>query len=328
MGDLFLLGLRILAGTSGLLLIAAAAFLYEGEEKQVQSVLEDWWVRIDDLGRTAVSRHVAFYMVVASKAEKVLVRLVGPRILGAQTILRFPILAFGILGLTVGLSAGDWKYFLVGVVVGLLACSPSMVFFGTLAVAIAFVAVLEPSGLPSLALAFGSLVLLGSINLPFIFFVRRAFREASGISQEGFRARWLVLLLPVMVGRVTIVIFGLFVVVIFGASEHLAEPGAGQFRDPVGFLGGAGIFITSSLGKGIFTFSLLMPWLGLLPYSVLVGALLVNRVLWPLPNRVLYALQRSRLLENRALLWKVGVALLTAAAMPWASAFETVGAYF
>ena len=36
-----------------------ASFSYEDEEGKIQSRLEEWWIRIDDFKRQALSSHVA-----------------------------------------------------------------------------------------------------------------------------------------------------------------------------------------------------------------------------------------------------------------------------
>ena len=52
---------------SGLLCIYLATFLYETQEGKVQNLLEDLWVRIEDLKLAALSRQTAFVRVVAER---------------------------------------------------------------------------------------------------------------------------------------------------------------------------------------------------------------------------------------------------------------------
>ena len=57
MWEVFVVVLQVLAFVAGMLLLYAAAFLYEGEVGAVQNRLEEWWIRMDDVRDHAVSRH-------------------------------------------------------------------------------------------------------------------------------------------------------------------------------------------------------------------------------------------------------------------------------
>jgi len=69
-----------------MILCYAGSFLYEGEERQVQSVLERWWIEIDDLRRSAISVHAAFLRQAASAAVSILDRVFGAQILSWRSI--------------------------------------------------------------------------------------------------------------------------------------------------------------------------------------------------------------------------------------------------
>ena len=60
--------IRIVAGLLGLGLLGTF-FLYENEEGVIQSRLEVWWVRIDDLRRSALSKERAFMIAMAHVAS-------------------------------------------------------------------------------------------------------------------------------------------------------------------------------------------------------------------------------------------------------------------
>jgi hypothetical protein len=84
--ELALILCRSLSFTSGLLLLYAGLFLYEDEEGQVQSVLEKWWVQIDDTRQHALSRHTKFLNVVGFVATRLLDRVLGPRTLSLRGV--------------------------------------------------------------------------------------------------------------------------------------------------------------------------------------------------------------------------------------------------
>jgi hypothetical protein len=78
--------LRIVALTSGSLFCYGAAFMYENEEAKVQNILENWWIRVDDLRRLAVSRHSAITRTSAEFAGTVLDRIFGKKIISFRVI--------------------------------------------------------------------------------------------------------------------------------------------------------------------------------------------------------------------------------------------------
>jgi len=76
--------LRAVSLVSGSIMVFAALFLRESEERAVENILVDWWVRIDDLQRALLSRHLAFLRVSAAFATKVLDGIFGRAILSIR----------------------------------------------------------------------------------------------------------------------------------------------------------------------------------------------------------------------------------------------------
>ncbi len=324
MGDLFLLCLRILAGTSGLLLIAAAAFLYEGEEKQVQSVLEDWWVQIDDLAQAAVSRHQAFYAGLAAFTEGTLARLLGPNIFCLKAFRR----VFFVQGaIFCFMFAWQLSYLRD---MALLGGAPSSSILGSC------LAIAPLSG--AVLLNFG---MLSSVR----FALREASRAAYG------RVRWLKLLFPVVAMILSLVLvmplsvgMSRIMTAICNSDLSSESTSSGDSTFAVVTLGvglaGGGDQIAEAISTSCSWFSapavisgmiVLLSLTGLLPtviYFVSLFVLVAHRLFWPLPNRLLYAVQRFRLLENRRTSWQIGVALLVTAGAPWESAMRALESYF
>ncbi len=76
--------LWISLGSAGVLLLYAS-LSYETEDGKIQSLLEEWWVRIDDFRQGAISFHVAFMKVIASVMTRFMDRLFGNRMLSLQS---------------------------------------------------------------------------------------------------------------------------------------------------------------------------------------------------------------------------------------------------
>lgn len=72
-------------GLAGILLVYAA-LSYETEGGKIQSVLEDWWLRIDDFRQQAISSHIAFMKVLASVMTRFMNKLFGARMFSLQSI--------------------------------------------------------------------------------------------------------------------------------------------------------------------------------------------------------------------------------------------------
>ena len=69
----------------GLVLIYAAFFLYENEQGNVQSVLEDLWLRIEEHKEIFLSRHAAFMREVARLTNVGFDRLFGKKLFSWQS---------------------------------------------------------------------------------------------------------------------------------------------------------------------------------------------------------------------------------------------------
>jgi hypothetical protein len=85
-GDRMMFLLRLLELAVGCSIICVLVFLYEGEEKKIQSRLEDSWIKIDDLKKKAIKRHTAFIQTVATQAGSLLDRLFGKKLLSLQLV--------------------------------------------------------------------------------------------------------------------------------------------------------------------------------------------------------------------------------------------------
>src|SRR5436309_11154333 len=80
------LALRVMAGSLGTLALLVAWFVYETEEKRLQSKLEALWVSFDDLHRRAASWHKAFIRVVAEHGSMVLTAVFGTNLLSERAL--------------------------------------------------------------------------------------------------------------------------------------------------------------------------------------------------------------------------------------------------
>ncbi|HEX7153414.1 MAG TPA: hypothetical protein VF618_18150 [Thermoanaerobaculia bacterium] len=85
---------RLLALAGGGVLIYGGLFLHEDEERQVDNILVDWWVRIHDLQRTAIARHFALMQGAAKLATAAIDRVFGRSLFSRQAIAASVCLSF------------------------------------------------------------------------------------------------------------------------------------------------------------------------------------------------------------------------------------------
>jgi|SRR6267142_526169 len=70
----------------GLFCVLSAIVLYPGEEGRIQSKFEDFWVRVDDYQKLALSRNAAFMTQVAKLQTRFLDRVFGAKLISAQAL--------------------------------------------------------------------------------------------------------------------------------------------------------------------------------------------------------------------------------------------------
>lgn len=78
--------LQILAFGAALLFLYAAAFTYETEENRVQSVLEEWWLRLAEEDTTSANRAARFLQTVTELTTHVLDRMFGTRLFSVRMV--------------------------------------------------------------------------------------------------------------------------------------------------------------------------------------------------------------------------------------------------
>lgn len=83
--DILIFLLRILGIILGVLLISTR-LLYQTEQGELQSRLQDMWIIIDDLQKKALSRHVAFVNVMASMVTSLSERVFGRKLISLQSL--------------------------------------------------------------------------------------------------------------------------------------------------------------------------------------------------------------------------------------------------
>jgi hypothetical protein len=77
---------RILAVLGAAVCFYMALFLYKDERDHLQNYLEDWWVKLHDKQKEAMSKHTAFMQIVAEMSSRAFDRVFGKKYFSTRAI--------------------------------------------------------------------------------------------------------------------------------------------------------------------------------------------------------------------------------------------------
>ena len=319
--------LRILAGIAGALLLYVAFFLYEDEEARLQNRLEQIWKRINALQSSAMSKEVAFLQGATRTTSAILDRLLGHKLVSAESIaVSFCFsggsLYFGLLALEPEVFRGHaWAVFVVILVALFLFImgsriqkvredsaevredsakvrDPGFIRVGCLELMIALVILLL--GLSSMVEFFWEkpLRILGvlmwsvsiCIDIYFIVFFRWVLKKIA-----GFVSLWTIIYCFVAVSAMAVLLGGpAFAAMLPSFRHRYLGPPSNSLLWLICYIS------TTNL---VDTFCLLL-------LMLIMVLLLTHRLIWPLIKRPIYAANRKQLIKNTKLLGALGTMLL------------------
>ncbi|MGH9967800.1 MAG: hypothetical protein ACREBG_08170 [Pyrinomonadaceae bacterium] len=67
-------------------LLFYASLSYETEGGKIQNLLEEWWIKVDDFKKQAISKHIAFIKALASLVTNIFDRVFGTRIYSVESL--------------------------------------------------------------------------------------------------------------------------------------------------------------------------------------------------------------------------------------------------
>ncbi|MFM0484196.1 hypothetical protein PQQ81_26960 [Paraburkholderia strydomiana] len=303
--------IRALALGVSLVLFYVAWCVYEDEEKVLQSKIETWWLKFDDLRERMVTRHVAFVGVVSEKTKAVLDR-----------VFRGPLLSTDSVATAGTLCIASFWFFITGFAV-IRPVGPSESDI-TLPLSIAIVSAFffaAPAVWPVLR------------RLPATWCVLAFVFIAIALWQDTSPDKWEVAV-ALILGFCGGVALTLLTVSIARRSLASASETRSEWRVLLGALGILVIpfstVLTLYLGRpyihrhieqvqgpivgATFTIACAAVALGsVLLFIGLACIMLLHRAAWPLMSRLLYNLPRHHFLENKKTLYSVASALLLVA---------------
>lgn len=77
--------LKLITVVIGVLLFYAS-LSYETEDGKIQNLLEEWWIKVDDYKKQAISKHTAFIKALASLVTNIFDRVFGTRIYSVESL--------------------------------------------------------------------------------------------------------------------------------------------------------------------------------------------------------------------------------------------------
>jgi len=316
--------LRVVAMAFGLLLISLASLTYEDEENRLQSKVEDWWIQIDDKRTASLSWATLFIQGVARLTDRLFDRIFGKRLFSLRVVgvsILFSIASaflsvsiFSFLGhnkIPSSSNLGMFAWFLRFSVFALLPAiseSPSLPWKPWLPrllrlfwyVLLIFLMLSVTSFLTFLAKSKSAITAQSAMNFLGLLF---AIGFAFDVVYIAF-TRW-VLRRVSMTNRAAGILFWIFVQCFFLATLIVLPPYAG-----------VKLFQHANVVGGAFLFSFFLNSVDVVAASaalILTVLLLVHRLIWPVLQRPLYAIQRFDVIRRKRWLWGLGVGLIAVA---------------
>ena len=347
---------RLAAALAAIATFYVAWFVYEDEERRLQNKIETWWLQFDDIHSKMVSRQAAFVIIVAQRASDILDRMFGQALFAKDSIATAVCLAIGgwyffsevLLALFRAFvpdshgGGAAWGYIAAGF--SILACAAAplvsphlrrlprviMWMFVAYLVASAVVMILGfvLSVLSGTALKASSLLdfspsqLLGNaallVGIALILFEVAVARYAMRWTILA-RSEWPIVLGMALVSVPIGIVLALWVKTMFlkltagGTSVDLAVITPQNLL----FWGAIVIVLACFVSTALC---------GLL--AVIASIMLLHRIIWPLTSRVLYALGRYRLVQNKAAALNAAGVTLAGIAITGVYGWQTILKHF
>jgi hypothetical protein len=307
----------------GVFCVLSAIVLYPGEEGKIQSKFEDFWIRVDDYQKLALSRHAAFMTQVAKLESRLLDGVFGHKLISRRAITFSVLISIASLLTTwsftetdssgaITFELHDFVGFVFGgsVVLAIYLVVGSILFYGA-----RFVWNNQSKGFV------GGLLILSIVTL-YIFIQSVGFAESQGIRISGFS----------LFEFAAVALAGFTCDVLFIVTTRRLIRWAGEMTNSfkvcsvviLNLLLAAVLicplplfhsYSENELGVAfLFSVGVTNLWDSSLAlfFVFLALCLLLHRVVWPLLTRTLFRMTDIGTKGRRAILTTVGLALLAA----------------
>jgi hypothetical protein len=320
--------IRIVSGLFGALLLYAALFLYEDEQRQVHNTLEAWWVRLDDIKERVPGQHTRFLRGLAMTCQNALDFLFGRGLVSLDSLAVSVSLSLASIGLAVVgqlfynvriKGQGLAQQFPGRPITGMLVLAAWVAGFSTLALcrprielwpilrismsvglAIAVFWYFElPYFAVGMAVTTGAGILVGSLLLTYVWLVS---------------FRWLIARLSSATTQGAIIVSALTSALLCAvlAAPYVASHWLVRHLDPILFDPASGLLMQVVVFNALAA-SNVPAMLGCVVIVLAALALTVHRLMWPALQRPVYALAKADVIRRPKALAAVGLALLGSA---------------
>jgi hypothetical protein len=305
------MSLRVFSGLLGASLLALSFLLYENEEGALQSKLEDIWIRMMDKSAHVLATHASFLGRVGLVTERLVQKVLGPNLLSRR-----------VLGVSGWYSIGSLGCFFLPAAVNGSGCAATLfvvvavlpLFLGTVPaiwpkrerfpfrtlcsvlVVLPVLAFLHYDQMEFYLAVFLAIIVGICVDVTFLSFARYCLR--GGLAD---RSRSTILLSALF----ALPLLGCIFLIVILAVRAIAPPttwGAGS--DTIRYAG----FLATLMNLPVVALAIL--------FSLLALTFLLHRIFWPLPQRVVYAIQRSDLDERKKWARRIGLAAIGLAFSP------------
>ncbi len=338
MSNLFSLSVRLVLGLLGGVCLYVGVFFREDEDGRLQSLLEALWIRIDDIQRQTVSRHISFFNVVAQVLGSKFDAIFGPALVSPQSIavsvcyglasdaLLYILIIYQrrFVGFADSLVATFCLYLLLGSILRLYRSRISRLIWFSLFLFVLWWVTIGPDvstsyslyseGYPASVVFFPleqlirrvAGLILFTLSVVLIRFCLKQIEDAKSSWRIGVIA--LINSIPLTIQFVLMTsTASRLVAFVIRVSTHLV-PHLDTIKDSLLATYSLGMFFAAGMNLPLI--------LSDIAFLLLVVILVVHRLSWSFVNRPVYALQRAGIVSRSKFLGRLGASLIGLAAIP------------
>jgi len=332
--------LKIMLTVFGAMCVSIAFLLREDEEGRIQNRLENLWIKIDDLQKQAVSRHIAFIRTVSDAVSNLFNRVFGSKIFSIRSFCISTCLSIALIFLTIF----SFNYFtgkrdsilyellgtgiiilIYGIVVALITDRKWLrvwyagfcyfIYAKYLQYTYEFISASISSSNPLPVLVLLMMILgLGGGSVVFALLIGIVRKSLVWLSKSNSLLKLILIILLNSLPMLSVYIGAhsvIYSLIFYEAADKAGfTSGAGQWWSLGIVLMSLFFLVCIIITNLIFTFSAII-------FIALSIAVLLHKAFWPVLERPIYALQRFGVIQRRKTVAGLGVLLILASWGKW-----------
>jgi hypothetical protein len=286
--------LHFAAGTCGVAFVFISLFLYETQEGRLQNRLEELWVRVDDLSKTAMTKEQAVIQQTSQMLSKALDGLFGKKLLSLKSVATSFGLSTTSISIFILMLEPNWWSLTISVISFSLSVAPGKLRYGTFIFVLGVYYIglnLTWSFAGSFAVTMGAYAGGLLSDLFVIILLRWLLSRSSEFDNTSMHSIWKLIGFVILESALGFVVVAPLLVIRLAAKGHVSE----SQLSTLGY----------EIALGIGSSNLFTALVCLLIVLLLI-VVLMHRAIWPLFARPIYAVQKFGLVRHPKLLAGLG----------------------